>query len=79
MRFQIDIDIKKIVQLQPSGLVIIYCDKPRALGEILRHNHGIHKFAMTIWGHGVTLMPSDFAIVKGALFADVEIIAEEEE
>lgn len=62
MRFRIDINIKKIVK--KDGLYIIYCDKPRALGEILRHNHGIPLFAMTIWGQGVTLMPPEFARVK---------------
>lgn len=70
MKFQIDINIKKIVT--ENGLYYIYCDKPRALGEVLRHNHGIPPFAMTIWGQGVTLMETEWNIVA-KLFSEVEI------
>lgn len=68
--FNIDIEIRKIVRNQ--GMVIIYTDKPRALGEILRHKYGIHKLAMTIWGQGVTLLPDEFKLVQHE-FEGIEI------
>lgn len=70
MRFQIDINIKKIVK--EDGLYYIYCDKPRALGEVLRYNHGISPFAMTVWGQGVTLMEPEWNIIS-KIFEDFKI------
>jgi len=74
LKFQIDIKMRKIVR--DRGLVIVYCDKPRALGEVFRHNHSIHPFAMTVWGQGVTLMPADFLKVKH-LFKGIEVVQDD--
>jgi len=62
MKFQIDITIRKIVK--EGGLKIIHCDKPRALGEIIRHNYNIPSVAIRVWGHGVTLFDTDFQQIK---------------
>ena len=63
MQITIEVNIKKIVD--DHGQKIIYCDRPRALGEYLRYKYGFNRYAVHIWGHGVTLLPNDWNLVKG--------------
>ena len=73
--FSVEVYIRKITK--ESGLVIIYCNRPRALGEILRYKYHIPRWSITVWGHGVTLFPEHFQLMKGE-FEGVEIPSSEE-
>ncbi len=76
MQFQIDIDIKKIVKEKDRGIYYIYCNRPRALGEVIRYTCNLPLFAMKIWGRGVTLIEDEWQQVKH-LFKGIEVLEED--
>jgi len=73
MKFTIEIKIRRIVEEDNS--IIIHCDRPRALGEVLRYTFGLPTWALHIWVGGVTMAKENYN--RGGvshLFKDIPII-----
>jgi len=69
--FTLTIDIKKIEER--DRMILIYCNRPRALGEVLRYVDGMYFCALNIWCQGVTLFPEEWEKVKH-LFDGIDVI-----